>query len=147
MEIRFCIDVDDLERAIAFYTQGLQLTLGRRLASDWAELLGGSSPIDLLVEAAASAPLGEQHPQRRDYARHWTPVHLDFAVTQIEAVAARLVQLGAKLERPIQDRRWGRMANLADPFGHGIDLLEFKGRGYDEMLQAQEGTDPESNPE
>jgi len=31
---------------------------------------------------------------------------------------------------------WGRMASLADPFGHGIDLLEFRGRGYDEILAA-----------
>jgi len=46
--------------------------------------------------------------------------------------------MGAMLERPIQDRKWGRMASLADPFGHGIDLLEFKGRGYDEILQPRE---------
>jgi hypothetical protein len=26
------------------------------------------------------------------------------------------------------------MANMADPWGHGFDLLEFRGRGYDEML-------------
>ena len=55
-------------------------------------------------------------------------------MTDIDTAAARLVALGATLERPIQVRRWGRMANLADPFGHGFDLLEFKGRGYDEML-------------
>ena len=61
-------------------------------------------------------------------------MHLDFVVTDIDTAAARLVALGATLERPIQDRRWGRMANLADPFGHGFDLLVFKGRGYDEML-------------
>jgi hypothetical protein len=29
------------------------------------------------------------------------------------------------------------MASMADPFGHGIDLLEFHGRGYDEILQPQ----------
>jgi catechol 2,3-dioxygenase-like lactoylglutathione lyase family enzyme len=136
MDIRVCIDVDDIERAIAFYTQGLGLRLGRRLRSDWAELLGAGSAIDLLCEAAGSAPLGEQHPQRRDFARHWTPVHLDFVVTGIDAAVERLLQLGARLERPVQDRRWGRMANMADPFGHGFDLLEFQGRGYDEMLEA-----------
>ncbi len=37
-------------------------------------------------------------------------------------------------------RRWGRMANLSDPFGHGLDLLEFKGGGYDELLTP--GNDP-----
>jgi predicted enzyme related to lactoylglutathione lyase len=134
MDIRICIDVDNLERAISFYTQGLQLKLGRRLGSDWAELLGAGSAIDLLVEEDGSPPLGPDHPQRRDFRRHWTPVHLDFVVSDVDAAAARLVALGATLERPIQDRRWGRMASMADPWGHGFDLLEFKGRGYDEML-------------
>jgi uncharacterized glyoxalase superfamily protein PhnB len=61
-------------------------------------------------------------------------VHLDFVVSGIDGAVTKLVAAGAKLERPIQDRRWGRMANMADPFGHGFDLLEFHGRGYDEML-------------
>ena len=136
MELRICIDVNDMDRAIGFYTQGLGLNLGRRLDSDWAELLGASSPIDLLRNAPGTAPLGDANPERRSYARHWTPVHLDFVVTDIEAATARLLTHGARLEQPIQDRRWGRMASLADPFGHGLDLLEFKGRGYDELLQA-----------
>ncbi|KQT10254.1 VOC family protein [Ramlibacter sp. Leaf400] len=135
MDIRICIDVPDLERAIAFYTAGLGLRPGRRLGDDWAELLGGGSTIDLLANASGTAPLGEAHPQRRDYQRHWTPVHLDFVVDDVDAAVKRLVDQGAKLERPVQDRRWGRMANLADPFGHGLDLLELRGRGYDELLQ------------
>jgi catechol 2,3-dioxygenase-like lactoylglutathione lyase family enzyme len=134
MDIRICIDVDDLERGIAFYTQGLGLRLARRLGADWAELLGGSSPIDLLANAAGTAPLGEAGAQRRDYSRHWTPVHLDFVVADVDAAAARLMALGAVLERPVQQRRWGRMASMADPFGHGIDLLQFEGRGYDEIV-------------
>ena len=135
MDLRICIDVPDLERAIAFYTDGLVLRLGRRLGDDWAELLGAGSAVDLLTNPSGTAPLGESHPQRRDYARHWTPVHLDFVVDDIESSLQRLLKLGATLERPVQERRWGRMANLADPFGHGIDLLEFRGRGYDEILQ------------
>ena len=134
MDLRICIDVDDLERGIAFFTAGLGLQLGRRLGNDWAELLGGTGPIDLLANAAGTPPLGDAHAQRRSYERHWTPVHLDFVVADIDAAVARLVAAGATLERPIQDRRWGRMASLADPFGHGLDLLEFKGRGYDEIL-------------
>lgn len=138
MEMRVCIDVDDLERGIAFYTQGLGLRLGRRLDDDWVELLGAGSTIDLLANPGGTAPLGASHPQRRSYARHWTPVHLDFAVTDIEAAASKLIDCGAVLERPIEDRRWGRMASMADPFGHGFDLLEFKGRGYDELLSGPE---------
>ncbi len=134
MDIRICIDVDDLERGIAFYTRGLDLRLGRRLGNDWAELLGAGSPIDLLFNKPGSSPLGEDHPQKRDYARHWTPVHLDFVVNDVDAAAAKLMALGAVLERPVSDRKWGRMASLADPFGHGIDLIEFRGRGYDELV-------------
>lgn len=137
MDIRICIDVDDLDRAITFYTDGLKLTLGRRLGADWAELIGGGSTIDLLAEKSGSPPLGPGHPQRRDFGRHWTPVHLDFVVTDIEADTQLLVRLGAILERPIQHRRWGRMASMADPFGHGFDLLQFEGRGYDELLSPQ----------
>lgn len=134
MDIRICIDVDELERGIAFYTQGLGLQLGRRLGDGWAELLGASSAIDLLCEEEGSAPLGESKPPRRSYARHWTPVHLDFVVQDLDAAVARLVSAGAVLERPVQQRRWGRMANMADPWGHGFDLLEFQGRGYDEIV-------------
>jgi catechol 2,3-dioxygenase-like lactoylglutathione lyase family enzyme len=137
MEIRICIDVDDLERGIAFYAQGLGLRTGRRLGEHWVELLGAGSTIDLLANPPGTAPLGESHPQRRDYARHWTPVHLDFLVTGLEAAVQKLVTAGATLERPIQERKWGRMASLADPFGHGLDLLEFKGRGYDELLSPE----------
>jgi catechol 2,3-dioxygenase-like lactoylglutathione lyase family enzyme len=134
MEIRICIDVDDIERGIAFYTQGLGLRVGRRLDDDWVELLGAAGAIDLLANPADTPALGQDQPQRRTYARHWTPVHLDFAVDDIESSVGKLVALGATLERPILERRWGRMANMADPFGHGFDLLQFKGRGYDELL-------------
>ena len=46
-----------------------------------------------------------------------------------------MLKLRATVERRVKERPRGRMANLADPFGHGIDLLEFRGRGYDEILQ------------
>ncbi|PTL76754.1 VOC family protein [Vitiosangium sp. GDMCC 1.1324] len=133
LELRACIDVDDLDKAIAFYTQTLGLKLGRRVGSDWAELLGASSPIDLLGKPAGS-PASPSLSSPRDYRRHWTPVHLDFTVTDLDAVVQRARAAGATLERDIQEREWGRMANLADPFGHGFCLLEFRGRGYDELV-------------
>ena len=61
-------------------------------------------------------------------------MHLDFVVDDVDAAVSKLVALGAKLESPAQDRAWGRIAGLADPFGHGIDLLQFRGRGYDEVI-------------
>jgi predicted enzyme related to lactoylglutathione lyase len=136
MELRICIDVDDMERAIDFYTLGLGLTVGRRFKSDFVELLGAGSPIDLLLNAEDTRPLAGQ-PGTRNYRRHWTPVHLDFVVDDIEAAVIRVQQHGAVLEVPVAERGWGRIAGLADPFGHGIDLIQFEGRGYDEIIHPQ----------
>lgn len=140
MELRICIDVDDMERAVAFYTEGLGLQVGRRFKSDFVEILGAGSPIDLLLNAPGTRPIasstsGPGSEGVRNYARHWTPVHLDFVVEDIDAAVIRLQRYGAVLEMPVAERVWGRIAGLADPFGHGLDLLEFKGRGYDEILQ------------
>ena len=134
MQLLVNIDVDDLARAEAFYTSALGLRAGRRFGDDGLELLGAGAPIYLLRKAAGTSASATV-PTLRDYARHWTPVHLDFVVDDLDGALARLQAAGATLERPVQERRWGRMANLADPFGHGLDLLEFKGRGYDEILQ------------
>ena len=134
MELRICIDVDDMARAIAFYTGGLGLRMGRRFDSEFVELLGAGSPIDLLFNAAGTRPNAGSLEVRR-YQRHWTPVHLDFVVDDMDAAVLRLQNLGAVLELPVADHAWGRIAGLADPFGHGIDLLEFRRRGYDEILQ------------
>lgn len=133
IQLRMCIDVEDLERAIAFYQQALGLTVGRRLGPHWAELLGGSSPIDLLAKPAGTRATVAADAVR-DYARHWTPVHLDVVVADVEQAVERARHAGAVLERDIQDSSWGRMANLADPFGHGLCLIEFRGRGYDELV-------------
>ena len=48
MEIRICIDVDDLERGIAFYAQGLGLRTGRRLGNDWV-VQDGLKPGDVVI--------------------------------------------------------------------------------------------------
>ncbi|MBM7112191.1 VOC family protein [Archangium primigenium] len=136
IELRICIDVENLERALAFYTRALGLTPGRRKGDDWVELLGGTSPIDLLAQPAGSAPV-PGIAAVRDYHRHWTPVHLDVTVRDLDAAVQRARDAGATLERGgLQTRPWGRMAVLADPFGHGLCLLEFHGAGYDALADS-----------
>jgi catechol 2,3-dioxygenase-like lactoylglutathione lyase family enzyme len=137
MDIRICIDVNDMERAVAFYTEGLGLRCGRRFQGGFVELLGAGSPIDLLLQTEGSSPVAG-NAATRNFQRHWTPVHLDFVVDDIDAAVARLLQHGAVLEQPVTDRVWGRIAGLADPFGHGIDLLQFTGRGYDDIPGGQD---------
>jgi predicted enzyme related to lactoylglutathione lyase len=126
------IDVTDLVRGIEFYCAGLGLVHKRYLGPRWVELQGANLPIFLLADRPAVAELGTTRAQR-DFGRHWTPVHLDFIVTDLDVTVARLCDLGASLDREIQIREYGRIANMGDPFGNGFDLIEFSGPGYDNV--------------
>lgn len=135
MNLLINLDVDDLERARHFYCSAFGLRVGRRFGFG-IELLGTSAPIYLLVTAAGT-PVSDATSQRRTYERHWTPVHLDFVVEEIGLAVENAVSLGARLERPIATHEWGKLALMADPFGHGFCFLQFLGRGYDEIAQPE----------
>lgn len=136
MSLLVNIDVDDLERGVDFYCRGVGLSVGRRFGDFGAELLGSSVPIYLLVKPAGTSA-AMTTTQLRSYGRHWTPVHLDFVVDDINAALQRALAAGAVLERDTTTQVWGKLAVLSDPFGHGICLVEFIGRGYDEIAERE----------
>ena len=132
MELLVNIDVDDLEQAIRFDCAAFDLRVGRRFGAAGVEMLGGSSAIYLLAKRAGT-PASPVAPVLRDYARHWTPVHLDVVVDDIDEAVHKAVQAGARLEQSVSTNRWGRLALLSDPFGHGFCFVQFLGKGYDEI--------------
>jgi predicted enzyme related to lactoylglutathione lyase len=134
LEVHAYIEVTEPERGLAFYCDGLGLTLRRRLSPRWLELAGANVPIFLLANQSAVADLGTRK-VARSYERHWTPVHLDFIVDDLDASVSRLTGLGGALDRPVKLREYGRIANMADPFGDGFDLIEFSGPGYDRVAR------------
>lgn len=127
------IDVPDVAAAEGFYVRAFGFTVGRRIGPGAVELLGAGVPLYLL-EKAADTPVSAASSARRDYRRHWTPVHLDVVVDEVEPTLARALAEGATVEGPIREAVWGRMALLADPWGHGVCIVQFKGRGYDELI-------------
>ncbi|QJP15523.1 VOC family protein [Starkeya sp. ORNL1] len=129
MQLLVNIDVPDFEAARTFYLNAFPLTEGRRFGEGMVELVGTSCAIYLLVKPAGSkaVPGGGV---TRSYERHWTPVHLDIVVEDIEPALARALEAGAILEAPLRDENWGRIAGLADPFGNGFCLIEFSALGY-----------------
>lgn len=133
MQFLVNIDVDDLQQGIAFYKEGLGLRLARRLFDGTvAEMTGGPSTIYLIENAGGSEAIpGTQ--SRRDYQRHWTPVHLDFVVEDIDAAVRRAESAGARREGDTRVFPWGKLATMSDPFGHGFCLLQFAGRGYERV--------------
>lgn len=114
MKCEICIDVEDVDRAAQFYGQGIGLTVVKQ-ELDWAQLKVGEQTIWLMKIGAG--PEGEIS---RNYRRHWTPVHLDFHVDNIDEVVERAVAAGGKLER----RPKPGLANLSDPSGNGVDLVQ-----------------------
>lgn len=133
MQLYINIDVDDLDKAIAFYTGALGLQLSRMLfGGAVAELSGAAAPIHLLRKPAGSAPSAGAV-TGRDYARHWTPVHLDVCVDRLEPAVARAVDAGAVQEGPLREYGWGRIATFGDPFGHGFCLMQLAPDGYDSV--------------
>ena len=125
MQLYVNIDVDDLDNAVAFYTSALGLSLSRKLfGGAVAELTGAAAPIHLLTKA----PDSERH-----YARHWTPVHLDFCVDDLDAAVTRALSAGAVQESALRENTWGRIATFSDPFGHGFCLMQLAAGGYDSV--------------
>jgi predicted enzyme related to lactoylglutathione lyase len=135
LDILVNIDVPDLARGVDFYTAALGLTLRRHLGPTIAELAGGPVPIFLLEKAEGSTATPDSG-TKRTFTRHWTPVHLDVVVTDIDAGVAAAVAAGATVERPPAEADWGKLALMADPFGNGFCLVEFLNRGYDEIASA-----------
>jgi predicted enzyme related to lactoylglutathione lyase len=131
MALLINIDVPDAEIAARFYTEAFGLTVGRRFGKDFVELLGWEAPVYLLAKNAGTVGAGGD---LRRYERHWTPFHLDVVVDDVDAAVERAVAAGATLEAPARDAPYGRIAMLADPFGHGFCLLQFSERGYGALL-------------
>jgi lactoylglutathione lyase len=128
------IDVPDLATAEAFYVAAFGLVPTRRFGHDVLELAGAQAPIYLLRKPDGSTSAAHT---ARDYARHWTPLHCDVVVDALEPALARALSAGAVQEGDIREEAWGRIVQLSDPFGHGWCLLEFRGRGYDEIADPQ----------
>jgi catechol 2,3-dioxygenase-like lactoylglutathione lyase family enzyme len=127
------IDVPDVAAGIAFYTGALGLKVGRRFDDDFVELLGADARIYLLKKDAGTS-IGPAGGDVRRYQRHWSPIHPDFVVEDMNAAIDRALAAGAVQEGETCDAPYGQLAMFADPFGHGFCLIAFNERGYDALL-------------
>ncbi len=125
MKLNLNIDVPALLPAIEFYTQALDLKHTRSFDGDTAELTGASATIYLLQKTPGTVAVREPGVERH-YARHWTPVHFDLVVPDVDAAAARAIAAGAKQETGHVDWRGSRCLSFSDPFGHGFCFIQFE---------------------
>jgi|SRR5579863_6163590 len=135
MSVLINIDVPALEAAERFYTQAFGLTVKRRFGATGVELEGWPVSLFLLEKETGSIGAGGSP---RGYERHWTPVHLDVVVDDLDQALSRATALGARADQDPKTASWGKIVTLADPFGHGLCLIQFLNRGYDEIADRQE---------
>ncbi|MGE3541276.1 MAG: VOC family protein [Candidatus Tectimicrobiota bacterium] len=117
--------VDDLERALAFYTQVLGLPLGHR-AREYAQLRTGTTRLGLYTREAMArllgVPLQRPEPEAAGF-------ELGFKVPDVDAAFAELLAAGVTAVTPPTTRPWGqRTAYVRDPDGHLIELAQDLGR-------------------
>jgi predicted enzyme related to lactoylglutathione lyase len=120
--VSVCIDVSDLTVATAFYCEALGGSLDKTQASH-NTLSVGSTTLQLLLKEAGSDATGTGC--TRTYERHWTPVHLDFDVEDIDVAMADVKRLGGTVEE-LRRGDWGAAAFCADPFGNGFCLTAIR---------------------
>lgn len=123
------VEPDDLDAAAGFYARAFGLVVGRRLGEERVELLGEPATVHLLA-------LRGRGTGARDYRPRRTPVQLDLVVEDLAAARERAAAAGALLEGPVRAHPWGSIAQLVDPFGNRICLLEFHRRGLEEAPAA-----------
>lgn len=122
MEIHVYIGVTDLAQGLAFSTHGIGLRVRRHLSPQWVELEGAAVP--MFLDVVSNRP--------PDFSGPWT-VHLDCITADLDTAVRRAQEAGAVLDRAVQERVWGRMATMTDPFGNSCDLLEFAPGGYERV--------------
>lgn len=128
------IDVPDIEAGVAFYTAAIGLSVGRRFDKDFVELVGSDAPIYLLRKQSGT-PIGPAGGDSRRYERHWSPIHPDFVVDDMDPAIGRALEAGAVQKGETCDAPYGKLAMFADPFGHGFCLIEFNAQGYDALIE------------
>ena len=70
--------------------------------------------------ATKSSPAGTA---TRHYDRHWTPVHLDIHVANIDAVLEKVRAEGGAVEMELRDQGPKPVGFCCDPFGNGFCVI------------------------
>ncbi len=117
--------VDDLDRALRFYTEVLGLRLGHR-SGNYAQLNTGATRLGFYTREAMAKMLGlSLQPSAQDA----PGFEIGFKVPDVDAAFAELVARGATPVTSPTTHPWGqRTAYVRDPDGHLIELAQDLGQ-------------------
>ena len=120
MKISVSIDVSNLKQAETFYIEALGCEKLRNQGG-MSVISAGNCDIYLQEKEVGTKPIPLEA-VKRDYGRHWTPVHLDFLAENVEEIVEKIHQLGGQHEGG-ESGDWGSIAYCADPFGNGFCVI------------------------
>ena len=122
IRLALSIDVPDVVAGERFFADGLGFETLRQEPSSLV-MRAGSIEVWLLPREEGSTAVRHQR-LSRSYRRHWTPIHLDIIVDDLESALARAISAGATQEGEIVTGEEGTIAFCADPFGNGFCLIQ-----------------------
>jgi catechol 2,3-dioxygenase-like lactoylglutathione lyase family enzyme len=112
--------VDDVERAVAFYTDHFDFTLRMSAAPAFADVVRGH--LRLLLSGPASSA-GRPMPDGREPAPGgWNRIH--FIVDELASEVERLRAAGVTFRNDIVTGPGGKQILLEDPSGNPIELFQ-----------------------
>ncbi len=100
--------VSDLDRAVAFYTEVLGLTLKNRFGNHWADIEGAGISIGLHPSDRAITPADN--------------MQIGLKVKNFESAVKELAQKGIECE--VNNEAWGSLALFKDPDQNALYLSQ-----------------------
>ena len=123
VSVHVSIDVPSLAAALPFYERVFGFVEKARPFATMAILDANNVTICVHEKSAGSRPT-PRGPDVRRYERHWTPVHLDLHVPDLDAVLERLRAEGGVVENEFRTQGPMPVAFCSDPFGNGFCVIE-----------------------
>lgn len=120
--VHVSIDVPDLAAGLRFYGAVFGFAEIARPFATMAVLDANNVTVCLHQKASGTKSSGGGAEPRR-YERHWTPVHLDLHVPDLDVVLARVRAEGGAIEQEYRTQGPKPVAFCCDPFGNGFCVI------------------------
>lgn len=120
--VHLSIDVPNLEQGLRFYGRVFGFVETARPFPTMAILDANTATVCMHEKAAGtqSSPGGTD---RRRYERHWTPVHMDLHVPDLDAVLDKVRAENGVVELEFRNHGPKPAAFCSDPFGNGFCVI------------------------